>query len=73
MEGFAAVRMDGRPLPASSEQLNKRGAVITQLPTLLPEEGGRRGGRAGWGDAVLKREKMSGKGAGPEKARREHV
>lgn len=38
MEGFAAVLTDGRPLPASSERLNERGAVIAQLPTLLPEE-----------------------------------
>lgn len=42
VEGFAAVLMDGRPLPASSERLNERGAVITQPPTLLPEERGRR-------------------------------
>lgn len=44
MEGFAAVLMDGRPLPASSERLNERGAVITQLPTLLPEEREEAGG-----------------------------
>lgn len=53
VEGFAAVLMDGRPLPASSEQLNERGAVITRLPTLLPEERGKQEGgggskRAGW-------------------------
>lgn len=42
MEGFAAALMDGRPLPASSERLNERGTVITRLPSLLPEEGGRR-------------------------------
>lgn len=85
MEGFAAVLMDGRPLPASSERLNERGAVITQLPTLLPEERGRRRRKGAGGqreqeldgepvaDDVLKWEKMSGKGAGLEKERREHV
>lgn len=40
--------MDGRPLPAFSERLNERGAVITKLPTVLPEERGRqRAGRKG--------------------------
>ncbi|CAK6956387.1 hypothetical protein EYF80_025915 [Scomber scombrus] len=77
VEGFAAVLMDGRPLPASSERLNERGAVITRLPTLLPEERGRQkveGGREGGGgqreqeldeepatDNVLKWEKCQGK------------
>ena len=52
VEGFAAVLMDGRPLPASSERLNERGAVITRLPTLLPEERGR--------------QKVEGEGGGKE-------
>lgn len=47
MEGFAAVLMDGWPLPASSERLNQRGAVITGLPTLLLELRGGRGSRGG--------------------------
>lgn len=72
---------DGRPLPASSERLNERGAVIAQLPTLLPEERGRpRGGQREQEldgepatDDVLKWEKMSEKGAGLETERRERV
>ncbi|TNN63856.1 hypothetical protein EYF80_025915 [Liparis tanakae] len=47
MEGFAAVLTDGRPLPASSERLNERRVVITQLPTPLPEERGRQRGTEG--------------------------
>lgn len=49
VEGFAAVLMDGRPLPAYSERLNERGAVITRLPTLLPEEKGRKRDGGWWG------------------------
>lgn len=52
MEGFAAVLMDGRPLPASSERLNERGAVIAQLPILLPEEGERQRRWGGGGRCV---------------------
>ncbi len=55
MEGFAAVLMDGRPLPASSERLNERGAVITRLPTLLPEERDRQRRRGEEGVAVVGR------------------
>lgn len=47
--------MDERPLPASSERLNEREAVIAQLPTLLPKEreedkgrGGSEGAGIGW-------------------------
>lgn len=47
MEGFAAVLTDGWPLPASSERLNQRGAVITGLPTLLLELRGGRGSVGG--------------------------
>lgn len=65
MEGFGAVLMDGRPLPASSERWDGRGAVIAQLPMLLPEEGERQ--RRVGGDDVSMREKMTGKGTGPEK------
>lgn len=76
MEGFAAVLMDGRPLPASSERLNERGAVITRLPTLLPEERGRQKGgerrpreqeldEEPATDNVLKWEKISGKMSRP--------
>lgn len=79
MEGFAAVLMDGRPLPASSERLNEKGAVIARLPTLLPaergkqrEEGGSRGEQDGEPatDNVLKWEKMTGKGVGLHKRER---
>lgn len=45
-EGFAAVLMDGWPLPAVDERLNERGAVVTWLPTLWPKTGG--GGGEGW-------------------------
>lgn len=46
-EGFAAVLMDGWPLPAVDERLNDRGAVVIWLPTLWPKRGG--GGRDGEG------------------------
>lgn len=65
--------MDGRPLPASSERFDERGAVISRLLILLPEEGERQRRRGGGGDGessgddVSMWEKMTGKGAGPEK------
>lgn len=77
--GFAVVLTDGWPLPASSERLNERGAVIAGLQTPLPWKKKKKRGGAHQLDGelamdnVLKWEKKNSKKNGPGKEGGRHV